>query len=535
MPRWTDEVARAEIMHDGHTYDSAADFVEQSSSTYEYAWSAVLVLVFNGWFGRVWVVQEILLARQIVIHLGPHKVPQEMLLNASKWVNYWMHLSQGAPIPELDFFSPALRTRDTMVHGARLHFGDVLTLYRDRPSTDPRDKVFALLSICDPKSLQICPRHDGNAPLSSTQSALKSELVADYSKSTTEVYMECAQCLLYQEPGLYVLSLVGCDGYFPGRESMAPGIPSWVPDPSITLLPKPLRSFGGDAFTTATAMRSMFRVSEDARTLHLSAAKCDKVVCMGESHAELVGAMLLALLQGAFLTMASSFGAVYPPTKEPSVSALARTLIADLSDGTHPASPALTISFLNWLGVLVGTAMEIKRSRWNRIFTQALVLRPSRHAYRAEKLAAVVETFISTCETPEFAIRQAMETSMGGRDYTGRIFNFPRAGVASARRKDAKESQVQDDPDLFATTFNSVGLNRRFFMTEKGCMGLGPFTLLEGDTIMLVAGAYVPYVFRPAAAEGGSWVLVGETYIHGIMHGEALQAGELEFKTIDLV
>jgi hypothetical protein len=50
-------------------------------------------------------------------------------------------------------------------------------------------------------------------------------------------------------------------------------------------------------------------------------------------------------------------------------------------------------------------------------------------------------------------------------------------------------------------------------------MGLVPeLTELE-DKICILSGASVPFVLRE---EGNHWVLVGESYIHGIMDGEGV-------------
>lgn len=48
---------------------------------------------------------------------------------------------------------------------------------------------------------------------------------------------------------------------------------------------------------------------------------------------------------------------------------------------------------------------------------------------------------------------------------------------------------------------------------------MGPRLLREGDEIVLVKGGMVPLVLR--ARGEGRWKLVGDAYVHGIMHGEA--------------
>jgi hypothetical protein len=69
--------------------------------------------------------------------------------------------------------------------------------------------------------------------------------------------------------------------------------------------------------------------------------------------------------------------------------------------------------------------------------------------------------------------------------------------------------------------------NRRFFVTKKGYLGIGPTTLKEGDLCCVLFGATVPFILRKL---GSQYLLVGECYIHGIMRGEVLkwcQSGNL--------
>ena len=47
-----------------------------------------------------------------------------------------------------------------------------------------------------------------------------------------------------------------------------------------------------------------------------------------------------------------------------------------------------------------------------------------------------------------------------------------------------------------------------------------------GDVVSILPGAVVPFVLGQGNKEGskkGKWRLVGEAYVHGIMHGEALE------------
>lgn len=74
----------------------------------------------------------------------------------------------------------------------------------------------------------------------------------------------------------------------------------------------------------------------------------------------------------------------------------------------------------------------------------------------------------------------------------------------------------------FAAGFQYYCNNRRFFVTEGGYWGIGPAAMQKGDVCAVLIGADVPFVLRPTATEG-TYRLVGQAYIYGIMYGEVMQ------------
>ena len=64
---------------------------------------------------------------------------------------------------------------------------------------------------------------------------------------------------------------------------------------------------------------------------------------------------------------------------------------------------------------------------------------------------------------------------------------------------------------------------RRFGVTRRGYMALVPADAETGDVVAVFVGAKVPYALRKSAGAAASkYRLVGEAYLHGFMHGEAL-------------
>jgi hypothetical protein len=87
--------------------------------------------------------------------------------------------------------------------------------------------------------------------------------------------------------------------------------------------------------------------------------------------------------------------------------------------------------------------------------------------------------------------------------------------------------------DEFTTKWKFSTENRCIFRTERGFLGLGLKTIRAGDRIYILQGAPVPYIFRHRDTDPENVLdLERETYVHGIMYGEALETGNLNFHEI---
>lgn len=63
--------------------------------------------------------------------------------------------------------------------------------------------------------------------------------------------------------------------------------------------------------------------------------------------------------------------------------------------------------------------------------------------------------------------------------------------------------------------------NMRPFLSNEGYVGLCPPETEPGDTILIIAGAKLPYILH-RDYDSSTWKLVGKAYVHGIMDGEAV-------------
>lgn len=55
------------------------------------------------------------------------------------------------------------------------------------------------------------------------------------------------------------------------------------------------------------------------------------------------------------------------------------------------------------------------------------------------------------------------------------------------------------------------------FRTKDGWIGLASGAIQAGDMVGIFQGASVPVIVRPS---GSDWVVVGDSYVHGVMEGQ---------------
>ncbi|KAI1747010.1 heterokaryon incompatibility protein-domain-containing protein [Xylaria castorea] len=87
-----------------------------------------------------------------------------------------------------------------------------------------------------------------------------------------------------------------------------------------------------------------------------------------------------------------------------------------------------------------------------------------------------------------------------------------------------------DDPDLSRSTELRLFLSqaveslkgRCFFWSTDGYIGLGPQGAQPGDRVCNILGCSVPILLRPHPEPANRCSVVGECYVHGLMHNEGL-------------
>ncbi|KAH6491790.1 hypothetical protein HBI55_141090 [Parastagonospora nodorum] len=167
---------------------------------------AIHGLIDRAWFGRVWVVQELALAKNAMIHVGSFSFPWNSFERFMTWLPH--HNFDPRTRPEL-----AEAAARVVKVSCNTPFSSQLCRTVHLSATDPRDKVFSIIGISDPSSTDIKP---------------------DYTMSCQGVFAAAAAAVLRE--GKFAI-------YFhaplhPLRQSQKlrklPHLPSWVPDLRIT-------------------------------------------------------------------------------------------------------------------------------------------------------------------------------------------------------------------------------------------------------------------------------------------------------------
>ena len=87
------------------------------------------------------------------------------------------------------------------------------------------------------------------------------------------------------------------------------------------------------------------------------------------------------------------------------------------------------------------------------------------------------------------------------------------------------------NPFLYQASLAYVAPQRKFFTTSRGSIGLGPRSMKRGDLVCILSGGAVPFILRK---DEEYYTLIGESYVHGIMQGEAIYGAKTRFEEFRL-
>ncbi|KAK8157784.1 heterokaryon incompatibility protein-domain-containing protein [Phyllosticta citrichinensis] len=209
------------------------------------AWQALAAVLRRPWFMRMWVIQEVVLSSQIEVVCGRSVFSWEEMGRIVGYLDceeYRSTTGNSSTVAELPF-TRINRMKEQHGNEEMPDLFDLLMRCRRQTSSDPRDKIFALLEL---------GQH---------------EMDPDYSKTTRDVYTDFASFVVRdaQRTRSCCDHALG-DPYYMGCWSINQGqeLPTWVPDWSVNLKLQPF-DFGGcqEQISHAYALGEL-RVRHDA-------------------------------------------------------------------------------------------------------------------------------------------------------------------------------------------------------------------------------------------------------------------------------
>ena len=377
----------------------------------------------------------------------------------------------------------------TGIEGRRIAFlPHVLSILRTFESFDPRDKVYAAMGIVN----NFLP------------SESRLFIYPEYERPVREVYECTAKFLLEHLPYLSILAQVED----PSQRKTV-NLPSWVPDFCYQQ--------GNGSLRAATFMRynasagqppgPFWSIKDSILTLrggcHDTVAQLG--ISMSRPPEEPRFSEIWVLLESLeiiddALRLCSTLDPTYI-NGQSHIQALRRTMIAD--------NASIGDSFLHFRCWLLWQLRLASRSQIQRVTDVSKSI-----VHRMDTLNGSAVSQEDTLPTPRlvaFYVRQNKA-------------NRKKRSVESK----AKLKRIPKDAKLFGSRTQNLWADRRLYTTSKGYIGLGPVSTQVGDEVWIICDAKLPLVLHPQPENSKYFKLVGETYLHGFMNGEALKSGLLD-------
>ncbi|KAK0623990.1 heterokaryon incompatibility protein-domain-containing protein [Immersiella caudata] len=481
-------------------------------------WDSLREFADGRWCTRMWIVQESLLNKNIHLLWGDRKVDWDIVANLSSEVLqpvcYPVHSGLIDNSKRTEYATSFLQMvtmrsgfRKLKKLGRGMPMLMLLQGCRELDCTDNRDRVFALSSL-----------------------ASDHKPTVDYKKDIRQVYIDTAVGLLSSDPA--VLS-------YSGLRRDIPSLPTWVPDwtvPSAQIPVLQCRHFQAcGAF--ARSLSTLVGVDADAGVLRVRGVVYDRIQHVTP---KLQLWLYLARMERAKRAKQEAIRLLelgyYPGNKTRShLEALWRTLINNTDHVKRDADNS--------------TIHCDAPAHWAQYF-EAWV-RPDSSVAQSEARAYLMKySFtgrqeIARTDPAVLTSHQRAANSPAAVHKKGDI--PPNASVFKSLRGPLSVPDGQDVPgwQFRDAILRSGNLFRRLCTTAGGYLGMVPDEAREGDVLVFFAGARVPHVLRLVdMARGGpqgtrpteTFVLIGDCYLHGLMHGEAFPRGvPKKWQTLTLI
>ena len=432
-------------------------------------------LLGMSWFRRTWIIQEVVLpSRYPIVQCGSSSIRWDAFFRASQFLMLSIfgmsgvlqdddprkHLIHMRSVLDIGVLQHMFRTSKQQGLSAEVgvSLATMVTFTERAQSTDPRDKIYGWHGLLFPKD------------------ALA--IAVDYKRSTIDVYEEFTRHLISTAKSLNPLTLPFLN------HIKLQGLPSWISDFSG----QP-RMGSYNTLIRLVGDRPIYRVSGDL-----------------PPNIEFLTQKVLRAQGIIFDVVTQSI-----PTYE------------TLSDGVFGRilfRLAKLFEMLFQVGkpCLACTAHSSEATRKHHNYS------PQNSSCSKPMSEAIWRLILGDEETDGAGQKLSPATHVSGEVFGAFIRQQclfdPTLARFAPYFDETRVDWPPEAPRNLSERVNWVLPGRCAWVSSQGWIGLGPEGTQDGDVIVILYGADVPFILRPV---NGSYKLIGECFVEGIMYGEVLE------------
>lgn len=459
---------------DFHPEDMDSDTVDITN--------AFTLLFESPWFRRLWVVQEVGMAKSVTAMIGDERIDFVDL------IRFIIRLEKRTLLMDQLglFISGKANVFTTFPARSRELAGEVdddwdflelMEVTRAQQASDPRDYVYALLG--HPCAYIRC------IPI----------MQPNYNKSVADVFFEVTLKILNLDTTLRALSAVHHTDPKSFETKTQTWIPEWSRDAYVLSLGVYRDHLYDVSYDACAGFPARWKLHTPSRSLHVRGFIFDTIAeCIPTVEPDSTDGILVQKPVDKLLTAVFNFKGRWNFSREENLKDMGRTVTAGYRNENPKQFDA-----------------DFAAIRLHLIHS-ALAERNSTHANHDNGNGYDDNTNDnddddsdddnSTAAAKDLAKTLSLSPSLATLAATGTI-----------------------DSIYWAASRFSMG--RTMFCTSTGLLGLGPRVLREGDVCCVLFGASVPFVLRRVEgkregewADGEKWRVVGEAFVQGVMAGE---------------
>ncbi|KAF7854534.1 uncharacterized protein EAF02_011709 [Botrytis sinoallii] len=441
------------------------------------SWLSLIAFFNRPWFSGIWAVQEVTIGNDVIVACGKEIIPWETISKALSFLAHTEWYKELQTNRLIKFPRNALKGRRLKRHqillNSEIGFKMAVIQLESTRAGSESTQILPLFRYLL-RAHRYCEASDKRDIIYALLGLpRKDTLPFTRFPDVLSVDYEVAAQDIYTNVARILLQCYGLGILSDVQDSIAsiPNLPTWVPDYSVLRRPLPL-SMRGDCTWSACGNLEWKQefLETEPNSLILQGMLLDIVCEKAKKQNKCLHPM--EFLDGVY-EVAAHLDPVYPLSMggkfQSSREVVWRTILADTYRREHPAPQQCE-------------ELVVHYQEWVR------------NGVRNESQA--------TCSMQRLNLTENQPGKYGKEEFS------------------YLEKEIEAANDA-----------RTLFRTRKGYLGIGAQSLRPSDEVWVLAGASVPFILR--RGEDEFYELVGEAYLHGAMHGEALEWGH-EIRSISL-